>query len=260
MRRLLLVLPLVLAACAGAPVSNEPAAERPVSEQPAVGDARIRAKAHTDLGMTYFQGRQFGVAIEEGRVALAADPDYAPAYNLLALVHMYLGENALALVNFQKANGLAQNDPEINNNYGMFLCTQGREREGIALLMRAARNALYRTPTRPHYNAGLCALRMQDDKLAEEQFRQALLADGTNAGAYYQLADIAYRRGEHLAARQFLSEVHRLIDPTAESVWLALRVERKLGDRQAEANFTSQLRRKFAGTPQHQALLQGQYE
>ena len=51
-----------------------------------------------------------------------------------------------------------------------------------------------------------------------------------------------------------------MMEPNAESLWLGVRIERKIGDRQAEASYSSQLRRKFAGTPEHQALLQGKYE
>jgi hypothetical protein len=55
-----------------------------------------------------------------------------------------------------------------------------------------------------------------------------------------------------------LAELHRQIEPNAESLWLGVRIERKIGDRQAENGHASQLRRKFAGTPEHQALLAGE--
>ncbi|MEW5889616.1 MAG: type IV pilus biogenesis/stability protein PilW [Pseudomonadota bacterium] len=255
----ILWLMVVLAGCATTP-GTQTTAQVPVSEQPTVGDAAARAKVHTDLGMLYFQAGNMAVALQEGRIALASDANYAPAYNLLGLVHMYLGEAAAARQNLERAQRLAPGDPEINNNYGWFLCTQGQEKRGIELLLNAVKNPLYQTPTRPYTNAGLCALRLKDDKAAEDYFRKAAGADPNNAQAFYQLADINFRRGDYYRAKQFVSEVHRVTEPNAESLWLALRIERKLGDRQAEASYAAQLRRKFAGSPEHQALMQGRYE
>ncbi|MBA3902152.1 MAG: type IV pilus biogenesis/stability protein PilW [Rhodocyclaceae bacterium] len=255
----LVLLAAFVAGCAGSP-SRQSASELPVSEQTTMGDAQARAKAHSELGMAYFQAGNMGVALQEARVAIESDPGYAPAYNLLGLVHMSLQENAQALSNFERASRLAPGDPDIANNYGLFLCQNGREQEGIREFLTAVKNALYKTPTRSYTNAGLCSLRLKDDKAAEEYFQRAAMADGSNAQAIFHLADIAYRRGNYFNAKNYIAEVHRLNEPNAESLWLALRIERKIGDRQAEAGFSSQLRRKFAGTPQHQALMQGKYE
>jgi type IV pilus assembly protein PilF len=210
--------------------------------------------------MVYLQGGQLGVALDEARIALSSDSEYAPAYNLLGLVHMYLQENALAQTNFERASRLAPNDPEIKNSYGSLLCQTGREREGMSLFLAAARNPLYETPTIPYTNAGRCALLLKDDKLAEENFRRAVQVDGRNVLAIYELADIYYRRGNFIEAKRLLTEMHRLSDPSAASLWLALRTERKLGNRADEASLNLELRRRFPGTPEHQAMMQGNYE
>jgi type IV pilus assembly protein PilF len=43
-------------------------------------------------------------------------------------------------------------------------------------------------------------------------------------------------------------------------VWLALRIERKMGSRLAESGYASQLRRDFAGSPEYQALQRGDFD
>jgi type IV pilus assembly protein PilF len=43
-------------------------------------------------------------------------------------------------------------------------------------------------------------------------------------------------------------------------LWLWLRVERKLGDRNAEASYAAQLRRSFPDSKEASALLAGRYE
>jgi type IV pilus assembly protein PilF len=249
---------LVLTAC----VSNPPTTQvdQPVSQQTAVGDVRKRAKAHTDLGAAYLGDGRLAVALDEARVAIAADPGYAPAYNLIGLVHMYLQENALAEENFDQALRLAPGDAEINNNFGWFLCQTGRERRSIAYFQTALKSPLYETPAKPLTNAGICSLRVKEDKAAEDFLTNALRADNTSASARYWLADLLYRQNRLGEARLQIGELFRLAEPEAQSLWLALRIEHKLGDREAEARYSSQLRRKFAGTPEHQKLLQGAYE
>jgi type IV pilus assembly protein PilF len=249
---------VVLTGC----VSNPPATQvdQPVSQQSAVGDIRKRAKAHTDLGSAYLGDGRFAVALDEARVAISVDSDYAPAYNLLGLVHMYLQEPRLAEENFDRALHLAPADAEINNNFGWFLCQTGREQRSIAYFQAAIKSTLYETPAKPLTNAGICSLRLKDDKAAEAFLTNALRADNTSASARFWLADLLYRQNRLGEARVQIGELFRLAEPEAQSIWLALRIEHKFGDRDAEARYSSQLRRKFAGTPEHQKLLQGQYE
>lgn len=259
MKRALLLVPLLLAGCAQQAIQQQ-SAELPVSQQKPATDARARAKVHYELGMLYFQGGQMGIALDEARIATSAEANYAPAYNLFGLVHMFLQENSLAQSNFERAVGLAPNDPEINNNYGSFLCQTGRERQGMERFLAAVKNPLYETPTVPYTNAGRCALLLKDDKLAEENFRRAILVDGRNVLAMFELADIYYRRGDYSEAKRYLGETQKRSEPSAATIWLALRIERKLGNREGEVDLASQLRRKFSGTPEHQAMLQGKYE
>lgn len=263
MKRLVVVLVglAMLAGCAGAPTPG--AAESsptPVSQQVAVGDARQRAKAHTDLGMLYFREGRLGVALDEARLAIESDAGYPLGYNLLGLVRMYLKEEKSAEENFARALRLAPSDPEINNNFGWFLCQSGRERQSFGYFETASRSQLYSTPTKPLTNAGICSLSIKDDKGAEEFLLRALRVDPTNSDAQFLLADICYRTGRLPQARNRLADVHRMIEPTAQTVWLGLRIERKLGDREEEMRHVNQLRRKFQESREYQLLMQGNFE
>lgn len=250
----------LLGGCAVGKGGATQSAEQPMSQQTAVSDARQRAKVHTELGALYMQRGNMGVALEEARAALSADPNYAPALNVMGLVYMQLHEDRSAETSFERALALAPGDPEINNSFGWFLCQTGREQRSIQYFMAAIKSPLYATPAMPYTNAGICSLRLKDDKTAEEYFIGALRLDSNNSRALFFLADITYRQGRVAEARQHLSELHKLAEPSPESLWLAVRIERKMGDREAEARFASQLRRKFPGTPEQQKLIQGQYE
>jgi type IV pilus assembly protein PilF len=231
-----------------------------VASKGGVGDPRNRAKLHTELGSMYFQDGNMAVALDELRIALEADSSYAPAYNVRGLVRMYLRETDLAETDFKQALRIAENDPEINNNYGWFLCQIAREKESIGYFMRAIKNPLYQTPDRAYLNAGMCSQKAGDLVSAEDFFQKTLRFSPDNPQALLQLASINYKRGNLDAAKKQLSEVARRTEPNAEMLWLALRLERRMGDRSAEANYAVQLRRKFPGSPEYQELQRGNFE
>lgn len=249
-----------LVACAGnAPPRPSHEAEQAVSQQEATSSDR-RAKVHTELGALYLGDGQFATALDEARNAISADPNYAPAYNLLGLVHMYLHENPLAEENFEHALRLAPGDPEINNNFGWFLCQANEQKRSIPYFEAAVRNPLYETPAKPLVNAGVCSLQIKDDAAAQDYLTRALRSDNTNATALYWLADIQYRHGRLGEARARIDALHHLTEPNAASAWLALRIARKLGDRDEEARYFGQLRRRFADSAEYRKLMQGQFE
>lgn len=254
------VVPLVLSACGGMPLDSDRSVQTPVSQQVAVGDARRAAKAHTDLGMVYLREGQLNVALDEARKAIEVDSSYPLGYNLYGLVQMYLDDNRAAEESLGRALQLAPADPEINNNYGWFLCQSGRQKQSIEYFVVASKNTLYVAPTKPLTNAAICSIGVGDDKGAEEFLTKALRADPQNGDAYFLLAELYYRTGRLVDARLRLADVHRLTAPTAQSVWLGLRLERKLGDREAETRYGKQLRREFQDSREFQLLKQGIYQ
>ena len=147
-----------------------------------------------------------------------------------------------------------------DGRYGWFLCTQGEELRGLERLAQSARNPYYRHATRPYTNAGLCHLRLKDDAAAEGQFLAAVQADPSNRQALYQLADIAYRGGRYEQTRSHLIRLHQQSEPSAASVWLGLRTERRLGNHDAEASYAAQLGSRFGSAEEYKMMMQGKYE
>ena len=224
------------------------------------GDPRNRARLHTELASLYYSRGNMGVALEELRIATTADPTFAPAHSLFGLVYMDLRENQLAQSAFEKALGLAPTDPEINHSYGWFLCHTGREKDAVRYFLQAVKNPLYVTPWRSYSAAGICTMRGNDLKAAEGYFQSALKLEPDEPSALLQLGHIRYRQASYEEARRMVTRFNRLITPTAESLWLALRIERKLGERVAEQSFANQLRRRFPQSREYQALQRGEFD
>ena len=225
-----------------------------------VKDARTRAKAHTDLASAYYELGNLGVALEEVRIALAADPNYPPAYNVQGLVNMDLKDNATADASFLRGLKLAPQDPDLNHNYGWFLCQTGREQQSTQWFLNAIRNPLYATPSKSYAAAGRCLEKVNPAESAQF-LSQALRIDPNNIQAMVPYAEYLYRGGQLQQAKELVSRYNRMLpDPTAESLWLAIRIERKLGDRQAEASLATQLRRRFSNSTEYQSLQRGSYD
>ena len=127
-----------------------------------VADPQSRAKIHTELGALYFQAGSAAIALEHLAMALQIDSRHYPANSVRGLVYASLREYGKAESDFARALSLAPNDPEVNNNYGWFLCDTGKERQSIQYFERALRDPLYETPDRAYTNAGNCLLKAGD--------------------------------------------------------------------------------------------------
>ena len=236
----------------------------PTSTEPSTtgGDSpeKSRARIHTQLAAGYYEIGNMGVALEEVREALRADPNYGPAYNITGLIYARLKEDRLAEQNFQRALSINPGDPDALNNYGLFLCERGQADLAIKHFMAAVSNPLYAGPERSYVNAGVCSRRAGNVARAEEFFQSAVKLRPTQPQALYQLADIAYSRGDLAAAKGYLGRLSQAGVTNAEVLWLGTRVERKLGDRNAEASYASQLRNRFPNSAEARALNAGKYE
>ena len=80
------------------------------------------------------------------------------------------------------------------------------------------------------------------------------------AAARLQLAKLFFQRGIYEEARVYLSDVLKMLErPSAEALWLAIRIERKQGNRSAEGAFAAQLRSRYPTSDEYQEFLKGNF-
>jgi type IV pilus assembly protein PilF len=253
-----IILLMLLAGCASQPEDPPHDTGTIIGE---VGDPRNRARLHTELAGLYYSAGNFGVALEELRAAQSADSGYAPTYSMFGLVYMQLKENTRAEDSFERALRLSPNDADINHNYGWFLCQSGREPASIKYFLHAIRNPLYPTPWRSYSAAGYCTMKKEPkSKDAEVFFERALKLEPDDPAALLYLGQIRYNQGNIGEARRLVARHNKVVTPGPESLWLALRIERRLGERMQEQALANQLRRRYPDSAEHQALMRGQYD
>jgi type IV pilus assembly protein PilF len=217
------------------------------------------AKVHTELAGLYYERAQLGVAMDELTQALQADKDFAPAYSVRGLVHMALREDKEAEEDFKKSLHLDNMNSDTHNNYGWFLCQRGREKESIPQFMAAIKNPMYATPGLAYLNAGMCSRKAGNNQDAEEFMQKALVVQPNMAQAMFALADLNYAKGDYFAAKKYFADFSQKSNKlTAEQLWLGVRINRKVGDRNSEASYATQLRNRFPDARETQMLTNGE--
>ncbi len=186
------------------------------------------------------------------RKALELKPELPSTHHYIAETYRLLGQAALAESHYLKAIKLTPKDSLIQNNYGVFLCEQGRYEEAEKRFLVSVRNPLYATPEEAYENAALCALRIPDKERAEFYFRKAVEVHPLQARSLYQLALLEFEQKNYMRARAFLQRYEGVSEESPESLWLGLRIERYNGNQAVMAQYAKSLTEKFPSSQEAQ--------
>ncbi|MCS6811733.1 MAG: type IV pilus biogenesis/stability protein PilW [Tepidimonas sp.] len=254
----LLVLAALVAGCSG-PLRTAPAGQDWVTEsdEPA---ARKRARTRVELAAGYFEQGQLTVALDEVKQAIQIDPSYAAAFNLRGLIYTALRDLRLAEDSFQQALRLDPRDGDAWHNLGWMYCQDGRYPASSDAFQRALQAPGYRAPARTWLAWGVCQARAGQSAEAERALQRAFELDPGNPITMYNLALLLWQRGDLTRAQFYARRLNNSELANAESLWLGVKIERRLGNREAAAQLAEQLRRRFAGSREAAALERGAFD
>jgi len=250
---------LVLAGCSGMPVAPAESADlRTSSDQT---DADRRASARMQLASAYFGRGQLATALDEVKLALAARPDLPEGLNLRGLIYAAMDETRLADESFRRALAVAPRDGDTMHNYGWFLCQQGQFAEADAQFALAVQQAQYRGLTRTLLTRGVCQARAGRWLEAEGTLSRAYELDPANPATAYNLSDVLFRRGDYERARFYMRRVNAQQETTnAQSLWLAARIEHRLGNNVGAREMGNRLRDRFPQSPEALLVEKGRFD
>lgn len=212
---------------------------------------------NVELGVAYLQQGRRDLAMQKLQLALQQNSDNANAYMALGLLYNNTGDAQRADENFRTALRKAPDNPQIQNNYAVFLCQHGKPQQSEQYFLKAAQNPLYPTPEAAYTNAGVCANKIPDAAAAVQYFRRALDINPAFPEALYQMARMSYERKQYLEARAFIERfTSASSQPRPEVLLLGVRTERALGNNQAAINYARQLIKLFPNSPEAQQLTQ----
>ncbi len=259
---LVLVLVSVLAGCTTTTTTTSGGVgERETRAAPDQADVARAARDRLELAGLYLSRGQNEVALDAVRRALAAKPDMPEAYSLRGLIYGAMGDMAQAEDSFKRAQQLAPQDGDIMHNYGWFLCQQKRWADADAQFSGALVLPQYREAVRTLLAQGVCQARAGRWPEAERTLSRSYELDPANPVTAYNLSDVLMQRGELTRARFYIARINSQPDlSSAQSLWLATRIERRLGNAQGVQDFGRKLQERF---PESKEVLQyerGQFD
>ena len=224
-------------------------------------DADRRAHVRLELASAYFARGQTDTALDEVKQALVADPNLSDAYNLRGLIYASLGDAALAEESFRRALQLNGRDGDTMHNYGWFLCQQRRYGEAQAQFTQALAQPQYRAQPRTLLAQGVCQARAGQWEEAERTLMRAYELDPSSPVTAVNLSEVLYRRGQYERARFYIGRVNTQRDQSnAQTLWLAARIENKLGNTQGTQQYGNELRNRFPQAPEALAYEGGRFD
>lgn len=239
---------------------HEPIESKLTPEQEAARVAKS-AKIHTELAAEYFFRGQYKIALEEIDAAFKANANYAPAFNVLGLIYMALDEDSKAQSNFERALRSAPNNPEVNNNYGWFLCERYPDQIDRAIhhFMQAINDPLYETRYVAYANAGLCEIKRNNFAEASVFLRESLMLHPGYRPALVGLVEMDLKQGQLDVAQSRLTDFMQKFAPTAKSLELGIRIERAMGNIRGADSYLFQLQKNFPDSKEARAAREGRF-
>lgn len=242
----------LLAGCGATPIDTGP------ESAPQPTTTSKLAEVNTQLGIGYMSKGQLELAFDRLTKALELDPNYSTAHNAMGVLQSRLKNTPAAEEHFRRAVELNPMDSAAQTNYGRFLCRTGRQAEGEQRFLQALKNSLYERPELAYANAGLCAQSAGEWDKAESYLRSALERNPRIAAALLAMSEVSMEKQRYLTARAYLQ---RYLDANKHSpgtLWLGVRIERELGDRQTERDYAARLKAQFPDSRETQALLESE--
>jgi type IV pilus assembly protein PilF len=248
-----------LVACTTNASQSDGGTDRITSSDESAGSKR--ATVRLELAMAYFSRGQYTTALDEVKLAIQAEPNMAPAYNLRGLIYAALGDTGVAEESFQRALQINPRDGDTMHNLGWFLCQQRRYPDATTYFARALEQPQYAAVSRTLLARGVCEARAGQWPEAELTLKRAYDIEPGNAAIAVNLAQVFYQRGEFDRARFYVRRVNSAADQAnAQTLWLAARIEKKLGNSQGVQDFGQQLRERFPQSRESSAFDRGQFD
>jgi type IV pilus assembly protein PilF len=247
-----------LGGCATVSGSAAPAPDiMTASDEP---EARRRARIRMELAVGYFEQGQTNVALDELKQVIAGDPSFPEAYNLRGLIYMRLNDLRLAEDSFRRAVALNPRDANAQHNLGWLQCQQGRYDEASRTFDQAMANPLYADRAKTLMAQGLCQARAGRTAEAERSLARSYELDAANPITGYNLANLLFQRGDMTRSQFYIRRLNNSDLANAETLWLGIKVERKLNDRIAMAQLAEQLKKRFPQSRQLTAFERGAFD
>lgn len=222
-----------------------------------IGKNERAAEINVRLGINYLQKGNIIQANRKLKRALKQAPGSSLVHWTNAILEEKLNRPAVAEIHYKKAIRLNKQDSEAYNNYGAFLCRQGKVEAALAAFESAVNNPLYMTKDYAYTNAGICLIEKDRVDEAKVYFLKALDINPVSASANYQLALLYYNQARYQQSSLIRKRLEGKAAATAHVLWLCAETERKLGNRSGAGRCAKKLLTKYPASKEADKLNAG---
>jgi len=224
--------------------------------------ARNRARTRLALAAGYFQDGKNAIALDEMKKAMQIDPTFSEPYALGGAIYMTMNNLPQAQAHFEKALALNPRDTDAMHNMGLLKCRQKDVSGATAWFQRAIADSAYPNTgkAKSWLMQGACEAGSGERAKAQESFTHAFQLDPGNPAVEYNLAKLLLARGELERAQFYIRRLNNSERANAESLWLGIKIERRLNNAQVVEQLALQLRRRFPDSSQIIAYERGAFD
>jgi len=222
---------------------------------------RKRARIRLELATAYFSKGELRTALDEVKQVLSIDSNFSEALELRGLIYDALQEPSLAEESFNRALQANPRNGSAMHNYAWYLCRKKEFDQADAMFARAQQQGFSVPTAKTLLVRGVCQIEAGKVALAEKTIARSYEIDPSSAVTAYNLARVLMMQGEAQRARFYIRRVNNVPEQAnAESLWLGIRIENKLGNVAERDELASALRSRFASSREATALELGRFD
>lgn len=217
------------------------------------------SEARISLGLSYLETGQWQRARDNLELALDYSPRYYRAQNAMAYYYQQVDEPDAAEAMYRQALRDSPKNGDVQNNYGVFLCSQQRYDEAIAAFEKAIKQPYYYLTSASYENAAFCSLKSGGKQQAKDYFEKTLAYDPYRPKSMLQLAQLEIDSQNLKDARVMLFKFNKRYGYKADSLWLLIQLEHGAGRQTQVEKYAGLLKDQYPNSQQYQKYLANEY-
>ncbi len=210
-------------------VSEQTVVEGTRGGQTEVGSEQ-QARTRMSLGLTYLQRGENAQAIFNLEKAKELAPNLPEVWNALAYYYEQVDELELAEDAYRTSLRKDDNNADTYNNFGAFLCQNGKYKQAEELLLAAVKRPGYIRVADSYENLAYCALAQEDFTKYKQYLLNAVKHSSSRQNAVYNLATLEYAMGDMAEAKKWQTRLQNLGQVSAQATLLRYLIAYRTGD------------------------------
>ncbi|MGI9214760.1 MAG: type IV pilus biogenesis/stability protein PilW, partial [Gammaproteobacteria bacterium] len=224
-------------------------------------DYKKAALLNVELGRSYLAQGYTERAKKKFLHALELMPNLAESHSGIGYFWEVVGEAKEAEKHYKKSIYLGKGNGLFYNQYALFLCVNSRYKEANKNFMLAANDKSYTKTADVYNNAGLCALKYNDQQQAEQYLTKALYHDPRRTNLFLELANLNLDQKNFTAAENYLNRFYKNNKNklTPSYLWLNIKLANRLGYKDKISSQALLLKNLFPNSPEYN-MYRSEYE